>query len=68
MTHTDSQTQNQEDWDNERILPGISDTQNITGRVNGEEVDLTDQISFTPLKLRKPRKKSKERNDGENDI
>lgn len=68
MTHTDAQTQNQEDWDNERILPGISDTQKITGRVDGEEIKPTQQISFTPNNLSKPRKKSSERNDGNNDV
>jgi hypothetical protein len=69
MTHTDAQTQNDEDWVNERILPGISDTQDITGRVNGEEIKPTEQISFTPKKLQKPRKNAKQRNsrnDGEN--
>jgi hypothetical protein len=68
MEHTDAQTQNKEDWDNERILPGISDTQDISGRVAGEEVKETRQINFTPPKLQKKRKKSTERNDGENDV
>lgn len=68
MTHTDAQTANQEDYDNERLLPGISDTQNITGRVFGEEVKPTKEINFTPNDLAKKRKKSKERNDGENDV
>lgn len=67
MEHTDAHTKNIEDWNNERILPGISDTQNITGRVEGEEVKETAQISFTPRRLNKKRKKTKERNDGEND-
>lgn len=67
MDHTDAQTNNDEDWKNERILPGISDTQNISGRVDGEEIEMTQQISFTPAKLRKKRAKTKERNDGEND-
>lgn len=68
MEHTDAQTQNQEDWDNERILPGISDTQNISGRENGEEIEPTKQTSFTPNDLRKKRTKSNEKNTGENDV
>lgn len=68
MTHTDAQTQNQEDYDNERILPGVSDTQDITGRDHGEEVKPTRQQNFTPSNLQKKRTKTKERNDGENDV
>ncbi len=68
MEHTDAQTANDEDYQNERILPGISDTQDITGRDHGEETKPTQQQSFTPNALRKARKKSKERNDGENDF
>lgn len=67
MQHTDAQTNNQEDWEHERILPGVSDTQNISGRSYGEEVKPTRQISFTPPALRKTRKKTKEKNTGEND-
>ena len=59
MEHTDAQTNNQEDWNNERILPGVSDTQDILGRVNGEEIEPTNQISFTPNKIRKTRAKHK---------
>ncbi len=66
MTHTDAQTANQEDYDNERLLPGISDTQDITGRDHGEEVKPTPEKSFTPADLNKKRKKPTERNDGEN--
>jgi len=66
MEHTDAQTANNEDWANERILPGVSDTQNISGRVRGEEIDPTKQKSFTPSNLRKKRTKSKEPNSGEN--
>jgi hypothetical protein len=68
MEHTDAHTKNQEDWVNERILPGISDTQDITGRDHGEEVKETQQKSFTPNSLTKKRTKAKERNDGENDV
>lgn len=57
MTHTDAHTNNEEDWVHERILPGISDTQNIGGRVQGEEVKNTSQASFTPKRLRRPRTK-----------
>lgn len=59
MEHTDAQTNNIEDWTHEKILPGVSDTQDILGRVNGEEVEETKQKSFTPTSLKKPRKKSK---------
>lgn len=59
MEHTDAQTNNTEDWENERILPGISDTQNILGRESGEEIEATEQISFTPPTLRKSRKKKR---------
>jgi hypothetical protein len=63
MEHTDAQTLNNEDWNNERILPGISDTQNILGRTNGEEIRPTQQISFTPPKLRRARPKHKKGNN-----
>lgn len=67
MSHTDAQTANSEDWANERINPGISDTQDILGRDHGEEVVPTKEASFTPKDLSKiPRKKSSERNDGTN--
>lgn len=66
MDNTDAQTANVEDWANERILPGISDTQDISGRVRGEEIKPTRQASFTPANLRKKRTKTKESNSGEN--
>ena len=56
MEHTDSHTDNIEDGDFEQIKPGISDTQDIVGRQNGEEVNETRQKSFTPTELRKTRK------------
>lgn len=65
MTHTDAHTRNQEDWEHERILPGIGDTQDVPGRIKGEEVRETRQGSFTPRVLRKTREKSKESNTGE---
>lgn len=66
MTHTDAQSNNKEDWDNERILPGISDSQDISGRDKAEEVVPTKEESFTPNNLLKKRTKSKGRNDGSN--
>ncbi len=62
MEHTDAQTLNFEDWENEKILPGVSDTQDILGRVDGEEVKPTEQKSFTAPTLRKRRTKSKKTN------
>lgn len=52
MDHTDAHTKNIEDYDNERLRPGISDTQDIIGRPQtgstaGEEVKETRQKSFT---------------------
>lgn len=52
MEHTDAHTKNIEDYENERIRPGISDTQDIIGRPQvgstaGEEVRETRQKSFT---------------------
>ena len=66
MEHTDAHTNNQEDWVNERILPGISDTQDITGRTLGEETVETKEGSFTPANLRKKRKGPKLPTDGSN--
>lgn len=62
MEHTDAQTANDEDWANEKIRPGISDTQDILGRVDGEEVKSTEQISFTPPELRKVERNQLTRN------
>lgn len=55
MDHTDAHTKNKEDWANERLYPGISDTQDIIGRVDGEEFRETRQKSFTlgPKKKKK---------------
>lgn len=49
MEHTDAFTEQQEDFFNEKILPGIGDTQDIPGRkaFDGEEVRETRQKSFT---------------------
>lgn len=59
MDHTDQHTRNLADWDNERIYPGISDTQNIIGRVEGEELTKTHQKSFTLA----PRRRSRTENN-----
>lgn len=60
MEHTDAYTKNIEDYDNERLRPGFSDTQDIIGRPQygstaGEEVKETRQKSFTldPVNRRK---------------
>lgn len=47
MDHTDQYTKNIEDFANEKLYPGISDTQNIVGRFDGEELVETQQKSFT---------------------
>ena len=50
MEHTDAWTAQKEDFNSEggeAILPGISDTQDVGGRVLGEEVKETAQSSFT---------------------
>lgn len=56
MEHTDAHTKNIEDFKFERINPGISDTQNIIGRVDGEEVNETKQKSFTDPTVRSNRR------------
>jgi hypothetical protein len=63
MTHTDAQTANEKDWANERLNPGISDTQDILGRDHGEETVPTKEESFTPSDLVKKKEKS---NNGNN--
>lgn len=60
MVHTDAWTDQVEDWEHERILPGIGDTQDIPGRVEGEEAKETKQKSFTPPELTRPRRKTAE--------
>lgn len=67
MDHTDAHTKNLEDYNHERILPGISDTQDIAGtrrKFKGEEVVETRQESFTPRSLRTTRKATSEKNTG----
>lgn len=47
MDHTDSYTRRVADFNKERVLPGFSDTQDIPGRQDGEEITETEQKSFT---------------------
>lgn len=47
MDHTDAFTKRKEDYSRERVLPGFSDTQDIPGRENGEEIKETRQATFT---------------------
>jgi hypothetical protein len=47
MDHTDSFTKRKEDYGRERVLPGFSDTQDIPGREDGEEIKETRQATFT---------------------
>jgi len=65
MEHTDAYTERIEDFENERILPGIGDTQDLPGRSLGEETKETRQGSFTPPDLRKTRQKTQESNTGQ---
>jgi len=49
MVHTSSDKNRQEDWDNERILPGSSDLEDVSGRANGEKTTETPEKSFSPI-------------------
>jgi len=53
MEHTDAFTQKLEDAVRNKLLPGFSDTQNIPGRTEGEEIKETGQKSFDPLNRKK---------------
>jgi len=53
MEYTDSFTRRKDDYNKERILPGFSDSQDIIGRVKGEEVVETEELSFTNPKAPK---------------
>jgi hypothetical protein len=46
MEHTDRYSKGLEDFNNNQILPGFSDTQDIVGRKNGEETKETKQTFF----------------------
>lgn len=66
MEHTDSLTYRSEDFnEGERILPGFSDTQNIGGRVDGEETKETKQESFTPSPKKKNTNSTQQERTGE---
>lgn len=47
MEFTDSFSNRRDSFNNEALLPGTGDTQDIFGRVNGEEVKETPEASFT---------------------
>jgi hypothetical protein len=69
MEHTDAHTKNIEDYDNDRLRPGISDTQDIGGRPQsgptaGEEVRETPQKSFTLNPRRRKKTKTNSSSDG----
>lgn len=57
MDFTDTLTERKRDWENERILPGFSDTQDLptapSSRVLGEEVKETREESFTRAEVKK---------------
>ncbi len=53
MDYTDTLLDRQHDYDeNYGIMPGFSDTQDIRGRSDGEEVKETSNAKYTPYKLR----------------
>jgi hypothetical protein len=63
MIHTDRQTKNQEDWEYERILPGVGEAQDLPSRdrVLGEEFEETRQKAFMQRNQNRPKvKKPKE--------
>jgi mRNA-degrading endonuclease RelE of RelBE toxin-antitoxin system len=53
MDHTDSFSKRKEDYKREKVLPGFSDSQDITtpDRVNGEEIKNTPEKTFTDPKV-----------------
>lgn len=46
-----------QDYENERLLPGISDTQDVFGRTEGEQFKIPASSSFTQANLRKTKPK-----------
>jgi hypothetical protein len=66
MEFTDAWTTQIEDYDNERILPGIGDIQDIPFRekTKGEEVGKTPEESFTLIDTPPKRQKTSEPNTG----
>jgi hypothetical protein len=60
MDHTDSFTRRLDDYQNQKILPGFSDSQDLPSRTNGEEIEETKQATFTnPKSSNKGKKKNK---------
>lgn len=54
MDYTDTLTDRKNDYQNDYgILPGFSDTQDIRGRKDGEEIDETKEKSFTPTGIKR---------------
>jgi len=54
MDFTDTKTDREDDYNRgDKILPGFSDTQDILGREDGEEIKETREKSFTPRGLKK---------------
>ena len=53
MEYTDRHTKGQQDFRNNKILPGVSDTQDILGRVQGEEVTETKEKPFQFNRLKR---------------
>lgn len=62
MDYTDTKLDRDHDFENNYgIMPGFSDTQDIRGRTDGEEIKETRNKSYTPLNLQK-----RPRNDDDN--
>lgn len=58
MKHTDTLKKRVEDYKNEKVLPGFSDTQDLPSRDKGEEIRETQQATFTnPNKENKGKKR-----------
>lgn len=68
MEHTDYYTEQKKDWDRNRILPGVSDEQNIAGRKGGVEVSNTKEESFTGAPKKYVERPPEEPNDGSNKV
>ncbi len=49
MEHTDSYRNRKSKSKSSGILPGFSDTQDIAGRISGEEIDETDEKAFSVI-------------------
>ncbi len=60
MDFTDAHSNRVDDFKHEKILPGYSDTQDVIGRTDGEELKETQEKSFTlaPVPKRKPEGKT----------